>query len=253
MLKDIISEIGGCSKLFFNIIFCCLKKNLEYDNIFKQMKNIGNDSFLMIAITGLFTGMVLVVQMGSQFSKMGAESYIGGVVSLALVRELIPVLTSIVISGRIGAAIAAELGTMKVTEQIDALELLAVDPVNYLIVPKFIACIIMMPVLTIFADVIGVFGALLVSLYRIGISQTLFFESILDHIEISDIVGGLIKVILFGIIISVASSYKGINSSGGAQGVGFATTGAVVSSIIAILVSNYFISVIITNIIKEFL
>jgi phospholipid/cholesterol/gamma-HCH transport system permease protein len=207
----------------------------------------------MVSITALATGMVLVVQMGSQFVKMGAESYVGGVVALAQARELSPILTAIVVAGRVGSAMAAEIGTMKVTEQIDALQTLAVSPIRFLVVPRLIAGFIMLPLLTIYANFIGIAGGLFVAVAQLNMSVVSFKESVIDQLMIHDIMGGLLKALVFGLIISMVGCYRGFITRGGAEGVGASTTGAVVTAIMIIFVCNYFLSVLIVNFVEAFL
>lgn len=216
-------------------------------NLIEQMSRIGVDSLPVVLITGFSTGAVLVVQIGYQFTQLGAERYVGGVVSLAMARELAPILTAIVVAGRMGSAIAAELGTMKITEQIDALETMATNPVDYLVVPRFWGCTIMLVVLTIFTNVVGAVGGSIVAVYQIGQTLTTFSDSILQNLKIYDLMGGLFKAMVFGSLIGVIGCYKGFTTEGGAEGVGKSTTGAVVLAIMFILAVNYFMTVGINN------
>ena len=215
----------------------------ERKNIINQMLQVGVMSLPVIMITGIFTGMVLAVQTYYQFHKLTVETAVGLVVGLSMTRELGPVLTGLMLAGRIGAAFAAELGTMAVTEQIDALHTLATDPVQYLVLPRFIACLILLPVLTIMADFIGIAGGYVVGVKMFGINSTYYLRHMSQYMCPMDIIGGLIKAFIFGIVIATIGCYKGLNTEGGAEGVGRSTTGAVVVSSILILILDFFISV----------
>ncbi len=208
----------------------------------RQMSRLGADSLPIVLMTILFTGMVFSLQVATEFVRFGAASSVGGIVAIALGRELVPVLTGVVVAGRIGAAIAAEIGTMKVTEQIDALRVMATNPVTYLVVPRFLAAVLMMPVLIVFANGIGNVGGWVVAHYYAGISNFTYINSIRVFTEIFDVTGGMIKSMVFGGIITIVASYKGLNAKQGAEGVGLATTESVVLSIILIFVANYFLS-----------
>lgn len=214
----------------------------RYGNTIRQMSHLGVDTLPIILLTMLFTGMVMTVQTAQEFLKYGAGSTVGGVIALAMGRELGPVLTGVVAAGRIGAAIAAEIGSMKVTEQIDALRVMATNPVAYLVVPRAIACVIMVPLLVVFADAIGTFGGFFVATQYYGLSAHTFTSSITNFADYNDITGGMIKSAVFGFIIAIIGCYKGLNAAGGAEGVGHATTGSVVASIVLIFVTNYFLS-----------
>lgn len=215
----------------------------ERKNIINQMLQVGVMSLPVIMITGIFTGMVLAVQTYYQFHKLTVETAVGLVVGLSMTRELGPVLSGLMLAGRIGAAFAAELGTMAVTEQIDALHTLATDPVQYLVLPRFIACLILLPVLTIMADFIGIAGGYVVGVKMFGINSTYYLRHMSQYMCPMDIIGGLIKAFIFGIVIATIGCYKGLNTEGGAEGVGRSTTGAVVVSSILILILDFFISV----------
>ena len=214
-------------------------------HIVAQMSHLGVDSLLIVALTLLFTGVVFTLQTAHELIRFGAQSTVGGVVSIAIGRELGPVLVGVVCAGRVGAAITAEISTMKVTEQIDALRVMAVSPVDYLIVPRMLACMIVVPILTIFGDVIGVFGGWAVAVYYSGISSSVFMTSIKMFVEMYDFTGGLIKAIFFGNVIAVLGCYYGLNCPSGAEGVGKATTRTVVASIIVIFILNAILTFII--------
>lgn len=228
--------------LFIQTFTWILRPPLQAKEILKQMEEIGVRSFPVIAITAAFTGMVLALQSFTGFKRFGAETMVGTVVALSVTRELGPVLTGLMVSGRVGSAMAAELGTMRVTEQIDALYTLATNPIKYLIVPRFLAAMIMLPILAVFADVIGILGGYLVSVQILGTNPTLYVRRTWDYLELNDIYTGLLKAIVFGVMIATASCYQGFTAQGGAEGVGRATTKAVVLSSLLILISNYFIT-----------
>lgn len=206
------------------------------------MEEVGINSIPVVLITGTFTGAVLALQSYTGFKRFNAEAFVGTVVALSMTRELGPVLTGLMVSGRVGSAMAAELGTMQVTEQIDALYTLAVNPIKYLIVPRLLAALIMMPVLVIFADIIGIVGGYFVSVKMLGSNPYIYMERTWNYLEFNDIYSGLLKACVFGIIIAIISCYQGFYTQGGAEGVGRATTKAVVLSCLLILISNYIIT-----------
>lgn len=208
----------------------------------KQMIEVGYYSLPVIGLTAIFTGAVLALQSYSGFSRFSAESSIAIVVVLSITRELGPVLAGLMVAGRIGAAYAAEIGTMRVTEQIDALVTLSTDPYKYLVLPRLIAGILMLPCLVLVGDIIGVMGGYLVSINELGFSPAPYLKSTFDFLEAKDVISGLVKASAFGFIVTLMGCYHGFYSRGGAQGVGAATTQAVVSASILILFSNYFLT-----------
>ncbi len=208
----------------------------------KQMLEIGYYSLPVVGLTAIFTGMVLALQSYSGFARFNAESAIATVVVLSVTRELGPVMAGLMVAGRIGAAIAAEIGTMRVTEQIDALTTLSTNPYKYLVAPRLIAGLVMLPLLVVVADVIGVFGGYLVGTYRLEFNPANYLKLTWQYLETLDVVSGLVKAAAFGFIVALMGCYHGFNSKGGAQGVGIATTNAVVSSSVLILSANYFIT-----------
>lgn len=237
-----IEELGRILLLLCSTIKQMILPPFEIRNTFKQMLEIGIKSLPVVIITGVFTGMVLALQTYTGFKRFGAEALVGSVVALSMTREMGPVLTGLIVAGRAGAAMAAELGTMRVTEQIDALETLATNPIKYLIVPRFLSGMIMLPALTIVADIIGILGGYAITVGVYGASSTVYWRRTWDYLEPSDINNGLIKACFFGASIALISCYKGFVASGGAEGVGKATTGAVVLSFMTILISDYFLS-----------
>ena len=239
-----VEEAGKVMILFVQTLSWIFRPPVQGREILKQMEEVGVRSFPVVVITAAFTGMVLALQSFTGFKRFNAESMVGTVVALSMTRELGPVLTGLMVSGRVGSAMAAELGTMRVTEQIDALYTLATNPIKYLIVPRFLAAMLMLPILVIFADVIGIFGGYLVSVQVLGTNPTLYIRRTWDYLEFNDLMSGLLKAACFGMIVALISCYQGFSTQGGAEGVGRATTKAVVISSLAILISNYFITVI---------
>lgn len=205
----------------------------------KQILEIGYFSLPVVAMTTLFAGMVLALQSYSGFSRFSAESATATVVVISMTRELGPVLAGLMVAGRVGAAIAAEIGTMRVTEQIDALVTLSANPFKYLIAPRVTAGLVTVPVLVLIGDIIGVLGGFLVGVNKLGFNESNYIHSTFQYLEQLDVISGLVKAAVFGFIIALMGCYHGYNSRGGAQGVGQATTNAVVSSSILILIANY--------------
>jgi phospholipid/cholesterol/gamma-HCH transport system permease protein len=242
VVKGPIEEIGNIIILFCSTLKWLLRPPFEIKNIFKQMCEIGVNSLPVVLITAIFTGMVLALQTYTGFKRFGVEGFVGSVVALSMTRELGPVLTALIVAGRAGAAMAAELGTMRVTEQIDALETLATNPVKYLIVPRFFSGLIMLPSLTVVADIVGIIGGYFVMVVLLKANVISYMRMTWDYLEMQDIYNGLIKAFFFGAALTLISCYKGFYTRGGAEGVGKATTGAVVLSFMTILVSDYFLS-----------
>ncbi len=211
-------------------------------NILRQFMDIGYYSLPVVGMTALFTGMVLALQSFTGFARFNAESAIASVVVLSVTRELAPVLAGLMVAGRVGASIAAEIGTMRVTEQVDALSTLSVNPYKYLIVPRVIAGTLMLPALVFIGDIIGVYGGYLVSIHVLGFSPGSYITQTYDVLETIDVMSGLAKAAVFGFIVTLMGCYHGYNSGRGAQGVGTATTNAVVSASILILIFNYILT-----------
>lgn len=212
--------------------------------LLRQLLEMGYYSLPVVGLTAIFTGAVLVLQSYTGFSRQnfGAESAIANIVVLSITRELGPVLAGLMVAGRVGAAMAAEIGTMRVTEQIDALSTLATNPFKYLIAPRLLAGLISLPLLVLVADSIGVYGGYLVSIHKLGFNPVTYLQSTLQFLEFRDVMSGLVKASAFGFIIALMGCYHGFNSGRGAQGVGIATTNAVVSASILILCANYLIT-----------
>lgn len=241
-MVDLCARTGRVVNLF--LAACQAAGSADRREVLRQMARLGADSLPIVSMTILCTGMVMSVQTAKEFVRFGAADSVGGIVAIAMGRELSPILTGVVVAGRIGAAIAAEIGTMKVTEQIDALRVMAVSPIRYLVAPRLLAIVLMMPVLVVYANLVGDVGGWFVAENYAGISSHMFLESIRGFIEPWDIIGGLIKGAVFGAIIAIIGCHKGLNAQQGAEGVGMATTKSVVLSIILIFIANYFLSVI---------
>ena len=237
-----LDESGRVMLLFYKTLIWTFRPPFDVRNLLKQIEEVGVKSIPVVLITGAFTGMVLALQSYTGFKRFNAEAFVGTVVALSMTRELGPVLSGLMVSGRIGSAMAAELGTMQVTEQIDALYTLATNPIKYLIVPRFLATLIVMPILTVFADVVGILGGYLVSVKLLGSNPTVYLRRTYDYLDLEDIYIGLFKACIFGIIIATIGCYQGFNTQGGAEGVGKSTTRAVVMSSLLILIANYFIT-----------
>ncbi len=238
---NFLQEIGQVTRLLFGIIksFTTIPRSKKI--ILYQMEHIGVNSLPLVMIIAIFTGAVAAWQAAYQLKGIAPLSFLGSSTSRAIITELGPVLTGIVIAGRVGASIAAELGTMKVTEQIDALETMAISPVRYLAMPRFVASVIMLPLLVIFADTIAVFGAFIVSNYFLGVSFSVFFLSVKRFFLFSDLIAGLVKTIFFGAVTSLLGCHIGFKTEGGAEGVGLSTIRSFVLSSAMILILDYFL------------
>ena len=239
-----VEEMGKIVLLFISVLAWMFRPPLKLRNIFKQMEFVGVKSIFVVVLTGTFTGMVMALQGYHGFRMFSAESLVGGTVALGMTRELGPVLTSLMVTARAGSAMAAELGTMRVTEQIDALYVMAANPVKHLIVPRVIAGVLMVPMLTVVSDFVGILGGYFVGVHILGINSGIFIKNITRLVDLDDIYNGLVKAACFGLILSLIGCYKGFNTRGGAEGVGRATTEAVVLASITILISDYFLTAI---------
>lgn len=238
---ELLYFVGDVMLLFLGAMHQVPVK-LRPRHILLQMSHLGVDSMPIVGLTLLFTGMVMTMQVAHELIKFGAESTVGGLVAIAIGRELGPVLVGVVAAGRVGSAMTAEISTMKVTEQIDALRVMATNPLGYLVVPRMIACMIMVPVLTVYGDVIGVLGGWLVAKYYAGISEFVYWHSITTYAVTRDLTGGMVKAIVFGAVIATLGCYYGMRAPEGAEGVGKATTRSVVTAIIVIFMVNVILS-----------
>lgn len=244
VMTSILEDIGGHILFLKETIVWMFRPPFDFKNITNQMLEIGYKSLPVTSITLFFTGMVMSLQIGTAMDKLmsGSSIFIGSAVSISMFRELCPVLTALLLAGRVGSAIAAEIGTMKVTEQIDALRTLSANPIQYLSVPRFLACVIMTPALTIITDMVGVLGGAFIAFFKLGITIDKYIENVLQYLGLMDFLTGIFKSFFFGIEIAIISCYQGFNTSGGAEGVGKATIQAVVKSSMAILISDYFLT-----------
>ena len=235
-------DIGDVFFFFLLFIKNLLTDKFYFRIFFNQIVKIGFNSLPVVGLTAIFTGMVLALQSYTGFSRFSAESAIPNVVVLSITRELAPVLAGLMVAGRAGAAIAAEIGTMKVTEQIDALKTLSTNPFSYLVTPRVIAGIISLPFLVLIGDIIGVLGGYLICVNLLNFNPSVYLQNTYNFVEFIDIFSGLVKAAVFGFIITFIGCYFGFNTKGGAQGVGQSTTYSVVSSSILILLMNYIIT-----------
>lgn len=233
-----ITYLGELSVLFWQTMCWAVTPPFKGNRFLAQAKRIGPGSFFISALVAFFVGMIIALQMAYQMVKLSAEIYIPNVVAVSLTRELAPVLTALIVAGRIGAGITAEIGSMTVTEQVDALKAFAVNPVKYLVVPRFFALIVMLPILTIFADLIGICGGYIICVYKLSISSPMYINMVLDSLTFKDIGTGLIKTIFFGMVIALVGCHQGLSVKGGADGVGKSTTVSVVRSFIMIIVTD---------------
>lgn len=234
--QHVVNVLG----LFFQTIFWTIvgpfkRKFPKVESIFVQTVFVGVKSILIVFFVAFFTGIVIAMQSAYQLAKLGGTIYVAAMVSVSIARELGPVLTALVVAGRVGAAITAELGTMKVSEQIEALETLALNPIRFLVVPRFLALLLMLPCLTIFSDIVGIGGGFLVGVYNLGLNPYRYIDVSFDFMVWKDVWTGIIKSVTFAIIISMIGCYMGLNTRGGAEGVGKSTTVSVVTSFILII------------------
>jgi phospholipid/cholesterol/gamma-HCH transport system permease protein len=237
-LVSILAYIGGLTSLGYQATVLSVTPPLKLSRFFNQAKRIGLDSLPIVSIVALFTGMILAFQTTYLLKKLSSEIYIANLVALSLVRELGPVFTALVVAGRVGASITAEMGTMTVTEQVDALQTLAANPVKYLVVPRFLGMVIMLPLLVIYTDLIGILGGFTICVYKLGVTGSMYMAMTFQSLVLKDLFSGLMKSLVFGIIIALVSCYEGLRTSGGAEGVGRSTTLSVVTSFILIITAD---------------
>lgn len=239
-----LESLGSYLLFFTETIKWTFRPPFDYKNIILQMVEIGYRSLSVTTVTLFFTGMVMALQIGRAMDKImtGSSIFIGSAVAISMFRELCPVITALLLAGRVGSAIAAEIGTMKVTEQIDALVTLSANPIQYLSVPRFLACFVMTPALTVLTDIVGVLGGAFIAFFALGITADKYIENILQNLGLFDFLSGIFKSLFFGVEIAIIACYQGFNTSGGAEGVGKATIQAVVKSSMAILISDYFLT-----------
>jgi len=240
----ILQQVGEVGLLFGRTTINIFRKPRETKIFIQQLEEVGVRSLLVVSLTAAFGGLVFALQTYIGFHRyigIGSEAYGGPIISLGLTKELIPILVGLMVAGRVGSAMAAEIGTMKITEQIDALYSLGADPIRYLVAPRTLACLIMVPVLTLYGDIIGIVCAYFFNV-GMGVNRIVYLRNTLLYLELWDVLGGLIKAGIFGIVIAIIGSWQGLKTEGGAEGVGRATTRAVVISSIIILILNFFLS-----------
>ncbi len=235
-------DIGQVGILFFKAIASLRRPPFYFHTWFVQMLEVGNRSLPVVLVTSLFSGMVFALQSWQGFARFGATEMTGTVVAIAITREMVPVLASLMVAGRAGSAMAAEIGTMVVTEQVDALRTMGTDPIEYLAVPRLIATSVMLPVVVMIGDLVGIYGGYLVVVKLMGGGEVTYWQRTWEFLMMSDVTSGLIKAAVFGLIIALFGCVRGFNTTGGAQGVGRATTGAVVGGSMGILISNFFLT-----------
>lgn len=241
-VTDKVAELGKVMILLFDAIRWAFVPPLRFRNIIRQMEFVGVKSINIVLFTGFFTGMVLALQGYHVFKLFNAESLVGATTAIAMAREMGPVISALMVIARAGSAMAAELGTMRVTEQVDALVSMSINPVKYLVVPRIFAGITMMPILASIFSLAGVFGSYFAGVKLLGINSGVFMSRIYEMIDIEDFTNGIIKSIFFGLLFTLISCYYGLNARGGAAGVGLATNKAVVAACVTIVVSDYFLT-----------
>ncbi len=237
-----LEDLGRFFTMLGRVLMWAPRPPYDVAEVFRQMVRVGVNSVPVVFLTTLFTGMVLALQSYNGFARFNAESLVGSVVALSLLRELAPVLSALMVTGRVGSSMAAEIGSMRVTEQIDALKALATEPVQYLVVPRVIASVVMMPLLVVMGDAVGMYGGYFVAVKLLGANPITYVESSFERLDLLDFTSGLIKAAVFGLIFSVVACVKGYYTEGGAEGVGRSTTQAVVSASLAILLVDFFLT-----------
>lgn len=238
----LLEELGLFFQMLGRAAGWALRPPYDAPEHFRQMVRVGVNSIPVVFLTTLFTGMVLALQTFNGFARFHAESLVGSVVALSLTRELAPVLTALMVTGRVGSAMAAELGTMRVTEQMDALTALGTEPVQYLVVPRVAASILMMPLLVVMGDAVGIYGGYLVAVQLLGANPVTYVENSFQFLEVSDVTSGIIKAAVFGLIFSLIACVRGYYTEGGAEGVGRSTTRAVVAGSLSVLFADFFLT-----------
>jgi phospholipid/cholesterol/gamma-HCH transport system permease protein len=241
-VRETLDDLGGLAMLAWDTLRYGLRRPLELGLLVDQLYQVGVLSLSITCIVALFTGLVIAVQTAYSLGNYGGQVFIGDLVALSLVRELGPVLTSLMVAGRVGAGITAELGSMAVTEQVDALRALAANPIKKLVVPRVLATLIMLPLLVVLADIIGIFGGLIIAVTEIHQNPAYYLQHVIRALSLADVASGLIKSAVFALIISLIACHRGLTVRGGAAGVGAATTRTVVAASISILVSDFFIT-----------
>ena len=243
-IMQICIMLGALVLFLLDVIKTLFSTRLKLRKTFVQIEEIGVDSWIIAILTGIFAGAVLALQSYIGFKRYGGQEFVGPVVALSMARELGPVITGLMVTGRAGSAIDAEIGTMRITEQIDALQTLAINPLQYLVIPRMVAGTIIMPFLTIFSMIFGVLGGYFIAVYVLDLNGEQFIHGIKKYLEFSDVRSGLIKAAWFGFVLTWVGCFKGYTASGGARGVGAATTQSVVMGSILLILANYFLTAI---------
>ncbi len=238
----LFEDIGRWWQMFWRTLRWLVRPPYEVGEWLRQMVRLGVDSVPVVILTAMFTGMVLALQTFNGFQRVHAENFVGSVVALSMLRELSPVLVGLMVTGRVGSSMAAEIGTMRVTEQLDALEALATNPVHYLFVPRVIAGVTMLPLLVLMGDAIGIWGGYAVAVNLLGANPVVYEQNTFQYLELNDLWSGLVKAAVFGLILTLTGCTKGYYTRGGAEGVGRSTTEAVVMASIVILLSDFFLT-----------
>lgn len=241
-LALLFTEVGKIGVLTFNVVRAFFRRPFEMRLLVEQLDSVGWRSLNVVNLTAIFSGMVLALQMGEFLGRFGAKIYVSRIMGISLLREMGPVLTALMIGARVGAGISAELGTMAVTEQIDALRALAASPIKKLVMPRVVATVVMLPMLTIISDAVGLLGGLVISVTQLGLTADFFYTSLMRALTVKDVVGGLVKATVFGYIIAIIACSKGLDTRGGADGVGRATTSTVVAASISVLIADFFLT-----------
>lgn len=243
-VSNFFITVGGLLKLLTESVYWCKSAYWNLDKIFYQIVEIGNKTLPVAALIAVSSGAVLSLQSGPTLAQFGIEENLGGLVGLSMVKELGPVMASILIAGRVGSAMAAEIGSMSVYDEIDALKTMDINPVRYLVMPRFLATILSLPILVIYMDIIGWFGGAVVAAINpeINLSMEIFFRNLSDFVTIESVMNGLVKAFIFGIIISIVCCFVGLKTRGGPREIGSSVTKAVVLSFVLVLVSDYFVT-----------
>ena len=241
-LKGALQEVQDYVKLTGRVGYGLVSRPIYRRDIIEQLDVIGIGSMTVVLLTGLFTGMVLALQTGMTLDRFGARSVVGSLVSASMVRELGPVLTALMVTGRVGSGIAAELGSMVVTDQIAALRALGTDPIRKLVVPRVVAGTLMVPILTVISDAVGIFGGMVISVTQLNVAASVYWSNVIDGLYLQDLWMGLLKPLLLGFTLVTIGCHVGLNTRGGTQGVGRATTNAVVSASVALLVLDFLLT-----------
>lgn len=237
-----LEYMGGLALLTIRTLVGFFRYRLNFSAVIYQISAIGNKSFPLVALVGIFTGMVMALQLAVGLGRFGLKLYIGQVVGLAIVRELGPVLTCLMLAARVGSGIAAELGSMVVTEQVLAIEAMGANPIVKLVVPRVLACTIAAPLLTVMANIIGIFGGMTITMMEAGVTGRFYMDQILKTVILDDFIQGIGKTFFFGFFIAVIACYQGLVTSGGTEGVGKSTTQAVVFSAVMIFITDFFLT-----------